>query len=115
MNFTPEEIAIQRAFFARAHPTDRYPLWFDITEWEQVARTTHADALTVIELQREEIERLREALDSAADAVASVVACCTYGSEEQAKHGAYGISHEAVTKIDFFMRNHTGILKGDER
>lgn len=57
-----------------------------------------------------ENERLRGALDSAGDVIASVVACCTYGSEAQAKAGAYGISHEAFTKIDQFIRKYSDIL-----
>lgn len=57
-----------------------------------------------------EVERLRGALDSAGDVIASVVACCTYGSEAQAKAGAYGISHEAFTKIDQFIRKYSDIL-----
>ena len=61
------------------------------------------------ELQAE-IERLREALNDAGNAIAKVVACCTYVSEEQAKFGAYGISHEAFTLIDAFIRKHGDLL-----
>jgi len=63
-----------------------------------------------VPILRAEIERLRGALDSAGDVIASVVACCTYGSEAQAKAGAYGISHEAFTKIDQFIRKYSDIL-----
>ena len=67
--------------------------------YTEAAANNYPDALA-------EIERLREALDAATDAIAFTVACCTYGSEEQAKVGAYGISHEAFTKIDAFIRKY---------
>lgn len=62
------------------------------------------------EAAERDVERLREALNDAGNAIAKVVACCTYGSEEQAKFGAYGISHEAFTLIDAFIRKHGDLL-----
>lgn len=66
---------------------------------------------------RAEIARLRWALEAATDTIAAVVGCCTYGSEEQAKVGAYWISPEAFTKIDTFIRTYAlddEALKGGE-
>lgn len=50
------------------------------------------------------IAELEGLLDKANACIGSVVACCTYGSEQSAKTGAYGISLDAFTKIDTYMR-----------
>ena len=55
--------------------------------------------------------KLKEALNEAGDVIASIVSCCTYGSEEQARAGAYGISHEAFTRIDAFIRKYGDLLQ----
>lgn len=92
----------------------------EITRWKgylAAGRWPANDAPPGILSALDEIERLREALDDAGNAIARVVACCTYGSEEQAKAGAYGISHEAFTEIDAFIRKHGDLLnalKGGE-
>lgn len=59
-------------------------------------------------------EKAEALLDVALGAITSVVACCTYGTEEQAKSGAYGISRDAFVKIDKFMRMYSEAVKGDE-
>lgn len=59
----------------------------------------------------EENKKLRAALGAATYVIASVVACCSYKTEEEAKIGAYAISHEAFTKIDQFIREYSDILK----
>ena len=59
-----------------------------------------------------ERNELEAALDKAVETIGSVIACCTYGSNEEAKQGVYGISHEAFTKIDEFIKylyNHADI------
>lgn len=56
-------------------------------------------------------ENAEKALNDAGDVIASIVACCTYGSEEQAKAGAYGLSHEAFTRIDTFIRKYGDLLQ----
>lgn len=50
------------------------------------------------------VQELEGLLDKANACIGSVVACCTYGSEQSAKIGAYGISLDAFTKIDTYMR-----------
>jgi len=60
----------------------------------------------------ERITELEAALDKAVETIGSVIGCCTYGSNEEAKQGAYGISHQAFTKIDEFIKylyNHADI------
>ena len=59
-----------------------------------------------------ERNELEAALDKAVETIGSVIGCCTYGSNEEAKQGAYGICHEAFTKIDEFIKylyNHADI------
>lgn len=77
------------------------------------------DALqTRAEKAEAENEQLRAALGTAADTIAAVVRGCTYESEEQAKAGVYGISHEAFIKIYEFIKTYEDIrkhaLKGGE-
>lgn len=71
------------------------------------------DGLTVEKAQqiREENIRLREALGTAADTIAAVVRGCTYESEERAKTGVYGISHEAFVMIYEFIETYEDIRK----
>lgn len=65
--------------------------------------STQADE---IKKWKEDAERLAKQCDEAGNVIATVVGCCTYSSEEKAKTGAYGISHEAFTKIDGYIRNY---------
>src|SRR5574340_650440 len=136
MEFTPEEIAKLRELKSRAYPTpytsgleagftaiahcvrgDWNNDALDGSERGEATGEYLVEAGNKMPAALDEIERLREALDDAGNAIARVVACCTYGSEEQAKVGAYGISHEAFTEIDAFIRKHGDLLnalKGGE-
>jgi hypothetical protein len=57
-----------------------------------------------------EIDRLKaelrytdDLLKEATETIGSVIACCTYNSNDDAKIGVYGIDQNAFTKIDQFI------------
>lgn len=75
-----------------------------MTNREFPTKKYYPEALDHIERLQKRVQELERLLDKANACIGSVVACCTYGSEQAAKTGAYGISPDAFTKIDTYMR-----------
>jgi hypothetical protein len=58
----------------------------------------------------EELKYTDGLLKEATETIGSVVACCTYNSNNDAKIGIYGIDNKAFTKIDQFITHYNDAI-----
>lgn len=81
---------------------------YEISNRELLVKQVEITALRAeLEAENEKLKaELRytdDLLKEATETIGSVVACCTYNSDADAKIGTYGIDYKAFTKIDQFM------------
>lgn len=83
---------------------------------ERVQRLVDANKSLTAELAevKERFMVTDDLLNHATVTIGSVIACCTYNSNEDAKIGVYGIDQNAFTRIDQFITHYNDAVSADK-